>query len=160
MANTGIQTFTTLDQGTMPCPPCTPLTGVTKPNVQGDPDYIAPALNLAACPVTPVLDCPVAVIATGFTDGTAQYEFSQTPGSLAVANLAKIKIKFMLTGVETASDVFVLPNTSPNFFQGSVSGLAASTTYTIEIDYLNSSDALLPSGNCVTGVSVTTNVTP
>lgn len=160
MANTGIKNVLTLDEGTMPCPPCTPLTGNSKPNAQGDPNYIAPYLDLGDCPVVPSLDCPVDVIATGFTDGTAEYEFSITPAGLAVPNLAKIKVKFMLVAVETASDVFVLPNVSPNYFTGSVSGLAASTTYTIEIDYLNSSDALLPGGNCVTGKSVTTNVTP
>lgn len=160
MPSTGIQIFITLNQGEMPCPPCTPLTGLEKPNTPGDPDYIAPALNLGACPIVPVLDCPVEVIATGFTDGTAEYEFSQTPSSLAVANLAKIKIKFMSGVTEVASDVFVLPNSSPNWFSGTVSGLTASTTYTIQIDYLNAADGLLPGGNCVTGFSVTTNVIP
>lgn len=160
MANTGIEIVLTLKEGQMPCPPCTPLTGNTKANMEGDPDYIAPYLNLTNCPITPTLDCPVAVMATGFTDGTAQFEFSVTPSALAVANLAKIKIKFMLATVETASFVFTLPHSPTNYFEDSVSGLAASTTYDIEIDYLDSSDVLLPSGNCVTGVSVTTNITP
>lgn len=159
MANTGIEIVLTLKEVQLPCPPCIP-TGNTKPNTQGDPDYIAPYQNLTNCPIVATLDCPVDVLATGFTNGTVTYEFSITSSSLAVSNLAKIKIKFMLTGVEQASTVFVLPNASPNYFTGSVTGLSASTTYSIEIDYLNASDALLPGGNCVTGISVTTNVTP
>lgn len=160
MANTEVKIVLTLKEGTSPCPPCTPFTGNTKPNMVGDPDYIAPYVDPIDCPLTANLDCPVLVPATGFTDGTATYEFSLTSSCLAVPNLAKVKVKFMLVAVETASDIFILPNVPPNYFNGTVSGLAASTTYDIEIDYLDAGDVLLPSGNCVTGSSVTTNVTP
>lgn len=160
MANTGIKNVLTLKEGQMPCPPCTPFTGVTKVNELGDPNYIAPYQDLGDCPLGTNLDCPVDVAATGFTNGVIQYEFSNTPSSLAVPNLAKIKIKFMLLGSEQASNTFVLPNATPSYFKGQVTGLAASTTYTIEIDYLDASDATLPGGSCITGSSVTTNVTP
>ncbi len=159
MSNTGVKIVLTLEEVQLPCPPCTP-TGNTKPNSQGDPDYIAPYVDVVACPVVPTLDCPVAVIATGFTDGTSQFEFSVSPATLAVANLAKIKVKYMLASSEIASQVFLLPHSPSNYFEGSVAGLTGSTTYDIEIDYLNSSDAVLPGGTCVTGVTVTTNVIP
>lgn len=160
MANTTIKIVLTLKEGEEPCPPCTPFTGNTKPNTEGDPDYIAPYSDPVDCPLSANFDCPIDVPATGFTNGVIQYEFSNTPSSLAVPGLAKIKIKFMLSGSEQASDVFVLPNTPPSYFSGQVSGLAASTTYNIEIDYLDASDNTLPGGNCITGSSVTTNVTP
>ena len=160
MANTGVKIVLTLKEVELPCPvPCTP-TGATKPNVSGEADYIAPYIDTTACPIVAALDCPVPVVSTGFTDGDAEFEFFVTNSTLAVANLAKIKIKFMLAAVETASQVFVLPNTTPNYFSGTVTGLAASTTYDIEIDYLNASDVLLPGGNCATGETVTTNVAP
>lgn len=161
MANTGTKIVLTLKEGTEPCPPCTPFTGNTKPNVVEDPDYIAPYFDSVDCNVLAGLDCPVPVAATGFTDGTVQYEFFVTSSTLAVPSLAKIKIKFMLIGVEEASFTYTLPNATPNYFEGSVSGLTASTTYDIEIDYLDSGDVVIvPDGNCVTGITVTTSETP
>lgn len=160
MANTGTKNVLTLKEGTEPCPPCTPFTGNTKPNTIGDPDYIAPYQDLVDCPLIANLVCPVDVIGTGFTSGDVQYEFSLPPSGLAVPALAKIKIKFMLASVEQASDIFILPNVPPNYFNGTVSGLTTSTTYDIEIDYLDAGDVLLPGGNCITGKTVTTNVTP
>jgi hypothetical protein len=48
MANTGYQAYTTLEQYYV----LTGLpTGVTKPNDPGDPDYVAPVLNLIDCPL-------------------------------------------------------------------------------------------------------------
>jgi len=48
MANTGYQAYTTLEQYYV----ATGLpTGTTKPNTIGDPDYVAPVLDLVDCPL-------------------------------------------------------------------------------------------------------------
>ena len=69
MANTGYQAYTTLEQYYV----LTGLpTGVTKPNVPSDPDYVAPVLNLIDCPL------PTTTTSTTSTTTTAEPTTSTT----------------------------------------------------------------------------------
>jgi len=159
MANTGQKVVLTLkqvDQDTgLP-------TGVTKNNVPGDPDYIAPYIDLTDCPITTSLLCPADMIATGYTDGTAQFEFSLPPNTTNYPGLGRIKVRVMDSSpAEVTNVIFSIPNTPTNYFVGSVSGLSTATTYTLRIQYLDSSNVLLAGGDCVTtSGTFTTNVTP
>lgn len=159
MANTGQKVVLTLEQvdQTSGLP-----TGLTKNNIPGDPDYIPPYVDLTDCPITTSLTCPAEIIATGFTNGTAQFEFSLPPNTTNYPGLGRVKIRIMDSGPsEVTNVIFVIPNTPTNYFTGTVSGLTASTTYTIRIQYLDASNVLLSGGDCVaTSGTFTTNVTP
>ena len=158
MANTGVKIILTLKEVVGPCPtPCTP-TGQTKNNVVGDPDYIAPYTDLIACPVVASLECPITVIATGFTNGTAQFEFALKSSTLAYSGLSKVRIRFMNGITQAAAQTFTLPVYTGNYFSGNISGIPPSTSFGIFIDYLNNVDAVLSA--CNTGSSVSTTTTP
>lgn len=151
MANDGIKVVTELQEVLPPIPPGTP-TGEEKPNIPGDPDYIAPYLDLEDCPVEVGLDCPVETIFTP-GEGTVQFEFSLSYGCLAVPNLAKVRFGLVQASTLVASTIFVLPNDPPTFFEGTTN--AAAGTYEIHIQYLDASNALLTGGDCNTTQTVT-----
>jgi hypothetical protein len=159
MANTGQKVVLTLKQidQTTGDP-----TGLTKNNSSSDPDYIAPYIDLTDCPITTSLTCPAVIIATGYTNGTAQFEFSLPPNTTNYPGLGRVKIRVMdSTPAEVTNVIFVIPNTPTNYFVGSVSGLTAATTYTLRIQYLDSSNTLLSGGDCITtSGTFTTNATP
>lgn len=160
MANTGQKVVLTLEQvdDTTGVP-----TGLTKNNTPGDPDYIAPYTDLTDCPITTSFTCPANIIATGYTNGTAQFEFSLPPNTTNYPGLGRIKIRVMNSvPAEVTNVIFTIPNgVTLNYFSGAVTGLAASTTYTLRIQYLDSSNVLLSGGDCVaTSGTFTTNVTP
>jgi len=145
MANTGIEIVLTLKQVAAPCPPpytgCTPAPGnPTKPNVEGDPDYIAPYQNLTNCPITYDDTCPEVIYTP--TSNSIMYEFSLENSVVNNPNIKKILIT--LTNTTTSSSVtktFVLPNTpSPNFFIDTFTGLSGATNYDFVVSYLNASD--------------------
>lgn len=161
MANTGIKVVLTLQQidDNTGIP-----TGLTKPNIQGDPDYIAPYLDLVDCPIVASLLCPVDMIATGYTDGSAEFEFTLESDTTSYPGLDNIKVRIMNSVPSEVADViFSIPNTPENYFQGSVTAgtLAAGTTYTLRIQYRDSSDNVLAGGDCIdSSGTFTTNVTP
>lgn len=139
-------------------------TGNTKPNVIGDPDYIAPYIDTIDCPITASLICPANIIATGYTDGSAEFEFTLEANTTSYPGLANVKIRIMdSVPAEVADVVFPIPHTPSNYFYGSVTAgtLAASTTYTLRIQYLDSGMNLLVGGDCITtSGTFITNVIP
>ena len=158
MANTGIETVLTLKEVEAPCPP--PFTGCvcapgcpTKPNVPNDPDYIAPYQNLTNCPISYTTTCPD-VVATGAALSVV-FEFALLNSVIENPALDKVKIKAMLAAVEQGSVTFTFPGPSANWFSGTITGLAAATTYDIEIDYLDAADVVV--ANCPSLASVTTS---
>lgn len=161
MPNTGIKVVLTLQQvdDNTGIP-----TGLTKPNIIGDPDYIAPYLDLVDCPIVASLQCPVTMIATGYTDGSAEFEFTLESDTTSYPGLDNIKVRIMNSvPAEVASVIFSIPNSPENYFYGSVvpGTLTASTTYTLRIQYRDSSDNILAGGDCIaTSGTFTTDVTP
>jgi hypothetical protein len=142
MANTGIENVITLKQVIPPCPPCVP-TGQTKPNVIGDPDYIAPYQNLTNCPVVYNLDCPTYVAATGGT-GAVQTEFTVFNSVVNNPAVSKVKVSVMDGVTEIVSNTFTLPHSTINYFVSSWTGLTAGSR-SIRVQYLDSADAVLNS---------------
>lgn len=137
-------------------------TGNTKPNSPLDPDYIAPYTDTIDCPVTASLECPIEIVATGYTDGTAEIEFSLAGTTTNYPGLANIKIRVMNSvPTEVTNVIFTNPHVPANYFYGTVTGLTAATTYTLRIQYLDSSNVLLSGGDCVTtSGTFTTDVIP
>lgn len=158
MANTGILIPITIQQVESPCNPpwtgCTCAPGCpTKANNPSDPDYIAPFEDLTQCPIVYTTTCPD-VVCTGLTTSIL-YEFALLTSVLNNPALDKVKIKAMLVGVEQGSVITVLStNVTLNYFSGSITGLVSSTTYDIEIDYLDGSNAVV--ANCPGLASITT----
>jgi hypothetical protein len=137
--NTGTQIVNTLvevdaNNGNTP-------TGNTKPNVFGDPDYIAPTTNLTDCPIITTLNCPEEIITT-FNTGTLYYELT-IPASVK-ANPAVNKVR--VTAYDTDTNA---PEGTPTvfnsplgyYFSGNFTGLVG-TNYSILVEYLNSSDVV------------------
>jgi len=140
MANTGVVIPLTLKEVLPPIPPGTP-TGNTKPNSPSDPDYIAPYIDTVQCPVVYNLNCPTGIIFTGIT-GQFTFEFS-LPNSVVMNPVVK-KVKYIVYNsgsVEVANFVVVLPNTSPNYFTHTFTGLSTDT-YSMNVEYLNASDVV------------------
>jgi hypothetical protein len=158
VANTGTQINLTLKEVEAPCPE--PYTGCTcaptcptKPNSPSDPDYVPPFVNLTNCPVVYTTTCP-AVACTGLTTSIL-YEFGLLNSVLNNPSLDKVKIKAMISGVQQGFITTVLStNPTLNYFSGSIVGLVSSTTYDIEIDYLDASNAVV--SNCPSLASITT----
>ena len=127
-------------------------TGEIKVNQVGDPDYIDPYMDLVKCPVTTTLACPT-VMATGATLSIV-FEFGLPNSVLLNPSVATVRIKAMDGVVVVSSTDFTLPNSNLNYFSGTLTGLAASTEYTLEIDYLNGASTVI--GNCPSLVAVNT----
>ncbi len=146
MANTGVVNYSTLDHVKLPCPgDCT--VDDTKPNLVGDPNYIAPGVDTTKCPISYTTNCP-ALVATP-TSSSIIFEFSLQNDVVLNPTLAKAKIKAMLGGVEQSSIIFDFPNSTPNYFIGILGSLSTSSIYDVELDYLNASDLVID--NCALG---------
>lgn len=134
-------------QGTYP--------GVTKPNVPGDPDYIPPAENLTACPVSTVLSCPLTA-ASAVNNSTIRYEFSLPVAVLA--NTAVVKLNIILKRAGVTQATHTVTDFTVNFFSGQFTGLS-SGTYTITLQYLNDSDTVLHTCTDTSTVVLSADVT-
>ena len=117
MANTGIATY--LNHKRRKKYSAFNLTGEIKANVVGDVDYISSGIRLDLCPVSYNTNC---VTEYGFTFTTNQLLNSGTP-----------------TGTP---QIFILASMTNNFFSGIFTGLSAGT-YTIRVNYLDTSDVVL-----------------
>lgn len=141
MANTGILIPLTLQEVLPPIPPGTP-TGNTKPNTPSNPDYIAPYLDTVNCAVVYTTACPTSVI---FTPSTGQFIFEFSLPNEVVLNPAIAKIKYLVydsTPSEFDTFTVTLPNTTPNYFTHTFSGLPADT-YSMNVEYLDDTDAVV-----------------
>lgn len=145
MANTGKQVVLTLKEiysyNNQP-------TGNTKPNVVGDPDYISPITDLTACPITYTTACP-SVVATAQTN-KVEYEFAVLNSVINNPTIKKIQVR-LRQGVTTIdSHTYILPHS--NYFTGVLT--APSGTYSIEIVYLDISNAVLATCSGLATVTV------
>jgi hypothetical protein len=135
MANTGNVITLTLQEIN---PSTSSPTGVTKPNVETDPDYIPIEYNEGICPVTDSLACPV-VVATPIAGGLI-YEFS-IPNS--VANNPAIT-DVVVSAMNGATPQIIIPTTistysTPNFYKFTFTSLTTGVSYTIRIQYKHGS---------------------
>jgi hypothetical protein len=113
-------------------------TGLTKPDIIGDPDYIAPYVDLIACPITFNTACPLASGTSG--SNSIEFEFS-LPNSV-VNNPAINLIKVMAlssSGFAPTSVSFTLPNTPTNYFHSTLFSLGHAA-YTLNIQYFSGSN--------------------
>lgn len=151
MANTGKKIIITLkrvDQSTgLPDP-----SHSTKPNDIDDPDYEPPMTDLTACPIVYSTACPV-MFATGQAN-KIEYEFSLDNPVVNNPAILKVRIKALLGMTTIASNVITLPNSTPNYFTGVLTGLAGATSYTVALDYLDGSNNVVAS--CANLSTVTT----
>lgn len=153
MANTGTKIVLTLQEVEMPgnIP-----TGNTKPNVVGDPDYIAPYEDLVDCPITVDFACPNMAVTGGV--GTVQYEIFVSESVTTNPNANKVRIRVMdATGTTEQAFVIVnLPFTpEPNYSEGTVTGVPAGT-HQISVQYTNSANVVQSTCNAVLTGIVTT----
>ncbi len=117
-------------------------TGNVKDNLMADPDYVPPQVNLTDCPITYTLSCPVSGITT-FEAGTLHYEFGVL--SSVFNNPAVLKIKIQAYDLDlAATDGVGTTINAPifSYYGNSFTGLAG-THYTIQVQYLGTSDAVL-----------------
>lgn len=106
-------------------------TGSTKPNVEGDPDYIAPYTDLTDCPFTATTTCPDA-IGTVTTD-SFEVEFSiigSVYGNSLIQDI-KVVIKQGSTEIQTET----VPKST--FVNVLFETLTSGTEYTIDVIYLD-----------------------
>lgn len=143
MANTGkkiVLTLKQVDQATGA------PSGMTKPNAQDDPDYIAPYKDTKDCPIVADTTCPV-LLTTGKT-ASIELELNVTNGVLSNSNIRKIKVKIMDGGgtVEQVSKVYNLPfSPSTNYKYDLVAEIPVGV-HKMQIDYLNGADSIV--ANC------------
>jgi len=141
MANTGVKIVLTLkeinDLTGLP-------TGNTKPNDPEDPDYIAPSTDLTDCPISFDTTCPIPIITGGV--GIFEYEFSIINSVLNNPSVAKIEIAAMGGGTPFGTTVVTLPNSSGNYFGGSITGLDPDT-YSLRVRYLDASNTVVQTCN-------------
>lgn len=111
-------------------------TGLTKPNTPG-PNYIAPVTNLAACPITYTLTCPIK-IAT-LSGSVLDYEMSIVSSVKNNAAIAKIVISAynVTTALVEGTPVTITAPFTISYFNGSFTGLTPSVNYTIKVEYFN-----------------------
>lgn len=152
MANTGRVITITLKE--MELPANTP-TGNTKMNVPEDPDYIGPVLDTLTCPLSFTTTCPV-IIATGEMNSIL-FEFSLPNAVVNNPSIATVRVKALQGVTLTGLVDFILPKANPNYFSGEITGLTFAVTYTITIEYLNSSAVVIQS--CPALATITTNST-
>ncbi len=124
-------------------------TGVTKPNSPSDPDYIAPSVDLATCPVSYTTTCPVP-LTTGRA-GEAEYEFSLLSSVINNPAIAKVNVKLMDGVTLIANHLYTFPHSQ--YFQGVFT--VAADTYTLDITYLNSGNAVVANCTSVATIIVT-----
>ena len=117
------------------------LTGVTKPNVPGDPDYVAPVVDTVACPIDTVLVCPDFVMALSGADSIT-WELSIPRSVLNNPAFAKVRIHLWNdTPVELQIVTLLKADFTPTNYKTAVfPGLVIPDTYVVHIQYLDAAD--------------------
>lgn len=136
MGNTGKKIVLTLKQvNSITFAP----TGLTEPNDPSSPDYIPPSTDFVECPVSNSLACPLPIFtASGSSIG---FEFSVFNSVIMNPQVSSIKVSAISSSVTIKSASFSLPNSTPNYFSGSLLSLATGS-YTTTIQYLSGSSVL------------------
>lgn len=123
------------------------VTGIKKPNVSSDPDYIPPGLDLLTCPVIFDTACPmVKQDTTG--GGGVSYEFSLKNSVLNNPAVSWVYVKARSAGTLVVQHTFQLPRV--NYFTGLLPLTAG--LYDLEIEYLATDGASL--ATCSVGQAV------
>jgi hypothetical protein len=138
---TGLKIVTTLQQvdannGNAP-------TGLTKPNIPSDANYIQPSTDLTSCPIITNLDCPVDLV-TSFNGATLFYEFSIANTVKNNSTIKKIQVFAFNTNTASieGSPIEISSPFSTNYYSGSFGSLGGSN-YTIQVKYLDISNVVL-----------------
>lgn len=149
MSNTGKKIVLTLKQvNSITFAP----TGLTEPNTFGTSEYIPPYTDLISCPLTNSLSCPIAVI-TGLS-GSLGFEFSLLTSTVNNAQVSSVKVEAISASSIMGSSSFALPNSTPNYFSGSIGSLVHGV-YTLNILFLSGSSVLSTCTNNTGSVTVT-----
>lgn len=131
-------------------------TGNTKPNTVGDPNYIADFQDNVACPITYTEDCPSAVTVTVRTT-TATIEFGLDVNVTKNPVIKSIRATLVHSSTPILTATWNLPNT-PNenafFITQAVSGISTGNTIVCNIEYLDSSNAVIKTCAAVATVTV------
>lgn len=137
MSNTGKKIVLTLMQVN---PVTFVSTGLTEANEPSSPDYIPPYNDFVTCPISNSLACPVPI----FTGHSASigFEFSLFNSVVTNPQVTSVKVLAISQSITRASSSFVLPNSTPNYFSGSVGGSLASGTYSVSIQYFSGSTSI------------------
>lgn len=134
-------------------------TGVTKANTVGDPNYIAPSINLTLCPVTYALTPPSSIVATANSGESRYYvEFGLDDNVVLNPSLASIQVsvKDETTSTILATKTWTLPHVvGNNAFSdnGSAVGMTTGDTISISLVYLDSSATPLATFTSITSLS-------
>ena len=116
-------------------------TGVTKDNVYGDPDYIAPYFDIVECPITYTVQCAdVTYRSTG--DTTVYYEFGIINTTKLNPDIATIQVSVYRSsdnGLITSSNIDA-PFTSV-YYNGTFT--LPANSYYVTVDYYDASNNLL-----------------
>lgn len=134
MPNTGFATVTTLDkENTLGND-----TGISKPNVPSDPNYVPRSYRPDLCPIVYDTACPTEVGYT-FSVNTLYYDFSMPYSSYNNPAIVTVRVQLLNSGTPTGSpQIFTKADMDYNIFSGTFTGLAAGT-YTLSVSYLDAS---------------------
>lgn len=126
------------------------LTGDTKPNVPGDPDYIPPSTDLVNCPIDgDPLECPVVSAEEG--GDNISYSFALPAGTLANPSLVTVQV-VLKSSAPAVIATHSYTDFDPNYYASSFTGLAPGT-YTIDIVLKDGGGATL--ATCTAAATVT-----
>lgn len=112
-------------------------TGEIEPNTPGNIDYIPPYTDYDACPLSYSLACPLPVF-TGNV-GYIGFEFSLFNSVVGNPSVTQVRIG-AISGSSANSVTYNLPNSTPNYFSGSL--FISHGTYAPFIQFINSGSVL------------------
>lgn len=136
MSNTGKKIVLTLKQiNSVTFAP----TGLTEANTFGTPEYIPPYTDFIICPLTNSLSCPI-IVSSGFI-GSIGFEFSLLSSTVDNVQVKSVNVVAVSQSLSRGSSSFTLPNTTPNYFSGSIGSLSHGT-YTLNIQFVSGSTIL------------------
>lgn len=153
MPNTGVKITLTLQLRNITTDT---LTGDTKPNLPGDPDYIPPQVDNVACPIDTSLVC-TAVPAAIVDATTIGYELSLPQSVIANSNFKKLVVE-LYNSVDALVAFDTYTDFSPNYFADVFTGLAPDDYY-ITLRYQNISNADIHTCPQVTDISLAPVIT-
>jgi hypothetical protein len=155
MGNTGTRVTLTLRQRNTTT---NVLTGATKPNLPGNPDYVSPVLDAIACPIDTALVCPD--IAAGRKTATSIWCEISIPKSV-FNNPAFAKVKLILNKNAVFFQQTILDEAFfvPNYGQVEFATLDIPATYTIQVQYLDIANVVIFTCPNLVTVTMTASVT-
>lgn len=113
-------------------------TGLTESNDPSNPDYIPPYNDFVTCPISYSFACPLPIF-TGYT-GSIGFEFSLYNSVVTNPQVTSVNVLAISQSVTKGSASFFLPNSTPNYFSGSISVIHG--TYSSSIQYMSGSSVL------------------